>query len=158
MLPAATSCSNGFHRCLRDRSISVMPARPRRPRLSPSRVASSRPPAPPPTITILCMAASVPAARPTRGVRKMPLVARDSRAVLRGAALLEELQQRRRIVERLLVFVRGTRIGHDAATRPAADFTPRMDERADRDVEIHVALEPDIADRAAVHAAAVRLQ
>src|SRR3954470_20626799 len=52
MLPAATSCSSGFHRCVRLRSMSVTCARPRLPSLSPSAVASSRPPAPPPTTTI----------------------------------------------------------------------------------------------------------
>ena len=39
---------------VRERSTSVTRARPLRPSLSPSRVASSRPPAPPPTMTMLC--------------------------------------------------------------------------------------------------------
>src|SRR4029079_5745496 len=51
MLPAASSCRCGFQKCERARSISVMSARLWRPRLSPSFVASSRPPAPPPTMT-----------------------------------------------------------------------------------------------------------
>ena len=54
MLPAAISCSLGFQTCERAWSISVMCARPRRPSLSPRRVASSSPPAPPPTITTRC--------------------------------------------------------------------------------------------------------
>src|SRR5262245_24586820 len=54
MLPAAISCSSGFHRCVRFFSISVTAAFPRRPSLSPSRVTSSSPPAPPPTTTIRC--------------------------------------------------------------------------------------------------------
>src|SRR5262249_41924653 len=52
MLPAAISCSSGFHKCARDLSMSVISALPRRPSLSPSMVASSSPPAPPPTTTI----------------------------------------------------------------------------------------------------------
>src|SRR5436190_13376898 len=58
MLPAATSCSSGFHRCVRLPSISVTAALRRRPSLLPRRVASSRPPAPPPTMTIRCSVAS----------------------------------------------------------------------------------------------------
>src|SRR3954466_14059575 len=54
MLPAATSCSSGFHKWVRLRSPSVTGARPRLPRRSPRRVASSRPPAPPPTTTMRC--------------------------------------------------------------------------------------------------------
>src|SRR5262245_50034436 len=56
MLPAATSCSSGFHRCERILSIKVTAALPRLPNLLPSRVTSSKPPAPPPTTTILCSA------------------------------------------------------------------------------------------------------
>src|SRR5688572_33222659 len=52
MLPAAISCSLGFHTWVRCRSISVTSTR--RCSRSPSRVASSRPPAPPPTITTRC--------------------------------------------------------------------------------------------------------
>src|SRR5436305_12231741 len=51
MLPAAISCSFGFHTWVRLRSISVISNFPLRPYLSPRRVASSSPPAPPPTIT-----------------------------------------------------------------------------------------------------------
>src|SRR5688500_6203135 len=54
MLPAATSCRSGFQRCVRLRSTSVTLACPRRPSVSPSRVASSSPPAPPPTTTMRC--------------------------------------------------------------------------------------------------------
>src|SRR6478609_9548206 len=54
MLPAATSCSSGFQRCVRLRSTSVTCARPRRAKRSPSRVTSSSPPAPPPTTTMRC--------------------------------------------------------------------------------------------------------
>src|SRR5215472_9292338 len=54
MLPAAISCNSGFHKCARALSISVTSALPRRPSLSPSRVASSSPPAPPPTMTTRC--------------------------------------------------------------------------------------------------------
>src|SRR5688572_25783650 len=56
MLPAATSCSSGFHRCVRLRSTSVTCARSFRPKRSPSLVASSSPPAPPPTTTMRCAA------------------------------------------------------------------------------------------------------
>src|SRR6476646_11266635 len=56
MLPAAISCSSGFHKCVRFLSIRVTAALPRLPSLSPSRVTSSRPPAPPPTTTIWCNA------------------------------------------------------------------------------------------------------
>src|SRR5258706_4036482 len=56
MLPAATSCRSGFHRCVRLRSMSVICARCFFPRRSPSRVTSSSPPAPPPTITTRCAA------------------------------------------------------------------------------------------------------
>src|SRR5262245_56753862 len=54
MLPAAISCSSGFHRCRRALSMRVMCALPRRPSLLPRRVASSSPPAPPPTTTMRC--------------------------------------------------------------------------------------------------------
>src|SRR5207247_8532794 len=50
VLPAALSCSSGFHSCVRLLSISSICALPRLPRLLPSLVASSKPPAPPPTI------------------------------------------------------------------------------------------------------------
>src|SRR3954469_14130957 len=56
MLPAATSCSSGFHRWVRLRSMSVTSARPLRASRSPSRVASSSPPAPPPAMTMRCSA------------------------------------------------------------------------------------------------------
>ena len=52
MLPAATACSSGFHRCVRPFSTSVMRASPRLPSVLPSRVASSSPAAPPPTTTM----------------------------------------------------------------------------------------------------------
>ncbi len=48
MLPAATSCSSGFHRCARERSIKVASAFLRLASLSPMRVTSSSPAAPPP--------------------------------------------------------------------------------------------------------------
>src|SRR5258707_13654385 len=54
MLPAATWCSKGFHKCVRERSTSVINAFLRLPSFLPSCVASSSPPAPPPTMTILC--------------------------------------------------------------------------------------------------------
>src|SRR5262245_49687183 len=54
MLPAATSCSSGFQRWVRARSTRVTWARFFFPILSPSFVASSSPPAPPPTMTIRC--------------------------------------------------------------------------------------------------------
>ena len=54
ILPAAISCNFGFHMCVRFLSTSVT----RTPRplryFRPNLVASSRPPAPPPTITISC--------------------------------------------------------------------------------------------------------
>ena len=52
MLPEAISCSLGFQTWVRLRSISVTSACLRRPSVSPSRVASSSPPAPPPTMTM----------------------------------------------------------------------------------------------------------
>src|SRR5262245_31037852 len=54
MLPAAISCSSGFHRCRRALSMRVMCALRRRPSLLPRRVASSSPPSPPPTTTTRC--------------------------------------------------------------------------------------------------------
>src|SRR6476469_9139140 len=54
MRPAATSCSSGFHTWVSARSTSVIAALPRRPSLSPSAVASGKPPAPPPTMTTRC--------------------------------------------------------------------------------------------------------
>src|SRR5205823_2775599 len=51
MLPAATSCKRGFQRWVSFLSTRVTVARPLLPRRSPARVASSSPPAPPPTIT-----------------------------------------------------------------------------------------------------------
>src|SRR5882724_2585748 len=54
MLPAATWCSKGFHKCVRERSTSVINACLCLPSFLPSCVANSSPPAPPPTMTILC--------------------------------------------------------------------------------------------------------
>ena len=54
MLPAATECSSGFHRCVRARSISVTSARPCLASVSPSFVTSPSPAAPPPTTTMRC--------------------------------------------------------------------------------------------------------
>src|SRR3954468_10145711 len=73
MLPAAISCRCGFQKWVRAHSISVISARPRRPSLSPSFVASSRPPAPPPTMTTRCgvPAADASVARMSR--REQPL-------------------------------------------------------------------------------------
>src|SRR3712207_5236294 len=79
MLPAATSCSSGFHRWLRARSTRVTEASPRRPSVSPSLVASSRPAAPPPTMTIRCRPAS-------GGARSVVLLASDSCPVASTAA------------------------------------------------------------------------
>src|SRR3982751_3063795 len=56
MLPAATSCRCGFQKCVRVFSISVTCALLPLPSLSPRRVASSSPPAPPPTMTMRCSA------------------------------------------------------------------------------------------------------
>src|SRR5258706_2526807 len=53
-VPAANSCSSGFHRCVRELSIRVTCVRPRRRGRRPGRVTSSSPPAPPPTTTIRC--------------------------------------------------------------------------------------------------------
>src|SRR5271156_3594361 len=62
-LPAATSYSSGFHRWVRAHSTSMTCAlsfdeERRRPRRSPSRVASSSPAAPPPITTIRCRLSS----------------------------------------------------------------------------------------------------
>src|SRR6185436_18798847 len=80
MLPAATSCSSGFHRCVRLPSISVTAALRRRPSLLPRRVASSSPPAPPPTMTIRCSGAST-----------VLLVEPDVRQVLVGEMAWDDL-------------------------------------------------------------------
>src|SRR5262249_35502651 len=52
------SCSSGFQRWVRDLSISVTSATPRRPSVLPSPVTSSRPPAPPPMTMMRCAALS----------------------------------------------------------------------------------------------------
>src|SRR5690242_10129883 len=61
-VPTATSWSSGFQTCVRFASISVTRALPRRPRPWPSLVASTRPPAPPPTITMWWRPAAATAA------------------------------------------------------------------------------------------------
>src|SRR4029078_9697349 len=61
MRPAATSCSSGFHTWVSARSTSLIAALPRRPSLSPSAVASGKPPAPPPTMTMRCGTVGSPA-------------------------------------------------------------------------------------------------
>jgi hypothetical protein len=53
--PVATSCSRGFHTWLAAQSMSVTWAFCLHPSFLPRRVATPRPPAPPPTITILCI-------------------------------------------------------------------------------------------------------
>src|SRR5687767_12605510 len=78
-------------------------------------------------------------------------------ALVRGA-LLQELQHRRRLVEGLLVLVFEARVGHDAAAGPEADHAARVDQRADRDVQVHAAVEADVADGPAINPAALRLQ
>src|SRR5678816_4229243 len=55
MLPEAISCSLGFQTWVRFLSISVIAPLPRLPSVSPSLVASSSPPAPPPTMTMRCL-------------------------------------------------------------------------------------------------------
>src|SRR5262245_9996066 len=80
MLPAATSCSSGFHRWVRDLSIRLTAALPRRPSFLPSRVTSSSPPAPPPTTTMRW-----------RGVDMALLVQPDVRQVLVGEVAGDDL-------------------------------------------------------------------
>src|SRR5919112_6175749 len=53
-VPTAISCSSGFQIWVRLTSIGVIRAFLRRPSLRPSAVASTSPPAPPPTITMCC--------------------------------------------------------------------------------------------------------
>ena len=144
MLPAATSCSSGFQRCVRAQSTSVTRARCRARSLSPSRVASSSPPAPPPTITMRCSR----------------LAHRVRRAAQRLSRLLEGASSSRRRLVECLSWYSSSSLESATMPPPAQKRTsPRdMHERADGDVEIHVAVEPDIADRPAVDAAALRLE
>src|SRR5258708_4968001 len=72
MLPAATACSNGFHKCVRFFSISVISATRRLPSVLPSRVASSSPAAPPPTITTRCGAGLLPLPAQCAGNTRLP--------------------------------------------------------------------------------------
>src|SRR5450759_4412543 len=72
--------------------------------------------------------------------------------------LLQESQHRSRFVEVFLVFVLEPRVGDDAAAGPETDRAARVDQRADRDVQVHVAVASDIPDRAAIHASTGRLE
>src|SRR6185369_5652453 len=128
MLPAATSCSSGFHKCVRVRSTSVTRAWPLRPAVSPSRVASSSPPAPPPTITIWWTLAA--AAVPTRA----------SAAKLARCRLLQQLEHGRGLVEGFLIFVFEPGIGDDAAACPEAYRAAGVNQRANGDIQIHAAV------------------
>src|SRR5690349_3573012 len=98
MRPAATSCSSGFHTWVWARSTSVIAALPERPSLSPSAVASGKPPAPPPTMTMRCALAgtgcSVTAHRPfaTRIGAAMPAAA-GTHDHLQAAILLDDLRR-----------------------------------------------------------------
>src|SRR6476469_2179031 len=98
MRPAATSCSSGFHTWVWARSTSVIAALPERPSLSPSAVASGKPPAPPPTMTIRCGVAaagcSVTAHRPfaTRIGAAVPAPA-GAYDHLQAAVLLDDLRR-----------------------------------------------------------------
>src|SRR5260221_3663494 len=110
MLPAATSCSSGFHRCVRLRSTSVTSARCFFRSRSPRRVTSSSPPAPPPTITTRCAALLLGDRAPTEEdlgempVPLVPLVERDRRIDERIGEFVERAvhgEARRHAVARL---------------------------------------------------------
>src|SRR5689334_6989408 len=98
--------------------------------------------------------------RPAANQLCPPLTAHRSPLTRSGTRLpgtsLQKLQHRRCLVERLLVFLLEPGIGDDAAARPEADLATREHHRADRDVEIHVPIEAQVADRTAIDAAAVR--
>ena len=107
-------------------------------------------------------AAPAPAAAAAAGAsaeadkpEKQPKQPKEKPAPLR--ALLQQVQQRRCLVESLLVFGVALRIGNDAAARPEAHDAARMHQGADRDVGVHVAVVTDVTDGAAIHTAAVRL-
>ena len=70
----------------------------------------------------------------------------------------ERLQQRPRLVARLLVLGRRVRVGDDAGAGLDARAAVADRDRADRDAEVEVAGEVDVADRAGVDVAARRLE
>src|SRR5688572_1054018 len=84
--------------------------------------------------------------------------ARSGACLTGRAALLEELQHRRRLVESLLVLVLEARVGDDAAAGPEPDHAAGMHQRADRDVDVHAAVEAEVADGPAIDAAPLRLE
>src|SRR6185312_14172993 len=98
-LPAAASCRSGFHMCVSLRSTSVTAARREAPSESPRRVASSSPPAPPPTMTMRCGSLTrsrAGAEDPQRVARQLDVegLARLERGVPVGAqATLADLEQ-----------------------------------------------------------------
>src|SRR5690349_6979583 len=114
MLPAATSCSSGFHRCVRLRSTSVTSARWWRPSLSPRPVASSRPPAPPPTTTTRC--------GPAMSVLRDGLSAEEELRP-QAAEAVPLVEHDRRVDERVPELVEGT---VDRAAR--GDAVARLDD------------------------------
>src|SRR5260221_11411406 len=80
------------------------------------------------------------------------------RADVARHCLLQQSQHRRRLVKSFLVLILKLGVGDDAAAGREADNAARIYQRADRDVEIHVAVIPDITDRAAIDAAPVRFE
>src|SRR5690606_16856188 len=70
----------------------------------------------------------------------------------------EDREQGLGLVEPFLVFLFRDRVPDETAAGPCVDSPAASDERADCDVEVHVAVEPDIADRAAIDATALGLE
>src|SRR5581483_5638872 len=71
---------------------------------------------------------------------------------------LQRPQQAHRLVHRLLVLARRDAVGDDAGAGLHVGRLAEDDHRPQRDAGVHVPAEVDVADRAAVGPAAVRLQ
>src|SRR5206468_1035579 len=76
----------------------------------------------------------------------------------RGASHRDGTQHGARLVDRLLILQLGHRVGDETGAGLYIDRVAAADERADRDREIEVAGVADVADRAAVDRALVRLE
>ena len=78
---------------------------------------------------------------------------------MRGSpATRERLEERLRLRLRLALLVRGVGVGHDPRAGLQRGLPGAQDERADRDAEVEVAAEVDVAEGAAVEPAGLRLE
>ena len=113
-------------------------------------------------LPVLLLSASGAAAQVQAPVESLDTVEREVQAaqdaLARAIAEFDGPQQCAGLVARLLVLRRRVRIGHDARARLDAGPPPLDDNRADRDAEVEVAGEVEVAHGPRVDPAAARFE